>query len=559
MDPGMQPQARMDTPLDMLQQWESKQPDAVYLRQPIDRILHTWTWSEVGDEVRRMAAALKALGLPEGSKVALLSKNCAHWIMADLATMMAGLVGVPLYPNLKAETVRYVLDHSEAKAVFIGKLDDWPDMEPGVPEIVTRIYFPFYGHDDAPGLHWDALTHEHEPLNGHVDTDPEALGSIIYTSGTTGNPKGVMHRYHNFGFAATHAVRVLQVTPKDRFFSYLPLSHIAERLLVQMGSLYSGGSMDFAESLDTFASDLAKAKPTIFLGVPRIWTKFQQGILSKLPQSRLNLLLSIPIVSGLIKKKIKGGLGLDEARMCFTGAAAAPESLMKWFARLGIKLQEAYAMTENCCYSHATLPDSIKFGSVGKPLPLCEVRLGEHNEVQVRHEALMQGYYKDPEKTKEAFTEDGFLRTGDEGYIDPSGHLFITGRVKDLFKTSKGKYVAPSPIELRLSANTHVGQVLVVGDGIPQPIAIVVPSEEALKAAREDIVRGLEETMTEVNKVLDHHEHVRCCVVLDEDWTVENGLLTPSMKIKRNVVEKRHKANYETWYEASETVLWMRT
>jgi long-subunit acyl-CoA synthetase (AMP-forming) len=548
----------MQTPLDMVQKWESESPDKLYLRQPINRSFHTWTWKEVGDEVRRMAAALKAMNLPEGSKVALLSKNCAHWIMADFATMMAGCVGVPLYPNLKDETIRYVLEHSEAKVIFIGKLDNWEEMEPGVPDHVTRIYFPHYGHDDAPGLHWDALTHEYEPIQGHVDTDPDALGSIIYTSGTTGNPKGVMHRFHNFGFAATHAVRHLNVTPKDRFFSYLPLSHIAERLLVQMGSLYGGGSMDFAESLDTFAEDLQKAKPTIFLGVPRIWTKFQQGILAKLPQSRLNLLLSIPIVSGLIKKKIKSGLGLDQARMCFTGAAAAPKALMEWFAKLDIRLQEAYAMTENCCYSHATLPNAIKFGSVGQPLPLCEVRLGDQNEVQVRHEALMQGYYKDSEKTKEAFTEDGFLRTGDEGYIDPSGHLFITGRVKDLFKTSKGKYVAPSPIELRLSANTHVGQVLVVGDGIPQPIALVVPSEEALKAAKEEIVRGLEMTIAEVNKVLDHHEHVHTAVVVDEDWTVENGLLTPTMKIKRNVVEKRHKDQYPAWYEASETVLWMR-
>lgn len=554
----MQPQSRKPTPLDMLQQWESQQPDAMYLRQPIDRNLHTWTWKEVGDEVRRMAAALKAMDLPEGSKVALLSKNCAHWILADLATMMAGYVGVPLYPNLKDETIRYVLEHSEAKAIFIGKLDNWEDMEPGVPDHVTRIYFPFYGHDKAPGLHWDALTHAHEPIQGEVETDPNALGSIIYTSGTTGNPKGVMHRFHNFGFAAANAVEHLSVTTKDRFFSYLPLSHIAERLLVQMGSLYGGGSMDFAESLDTFAEDLRKAKPTIFLGVPRIWTKFQQGILAKMPQSRLNLLLSIPLVSGLIKNKIKSGLGLEEARMTFTGAAAAPKALMEWFARLGINLQEAYAMTENCCYSHATLPSAIQFGSVGQPLPLCEVRLGDQNEVQVRHEALMLGYYKDPEKTKEALTEDGFLRTGDEGYIAPSGHLFITGRVKDLFKTSKGKYVAPSPIELRLSANTHVGQVLVVGDGIPQPIAIVVPSEEALNAAKDDIVKGLQATMAEVNKVLDHHEHVHTAVVVNEDWTVENGLLTPTMKIKRNVVEKRHKANYPTWYEASETVIWMR-
>lgn len=556
MDPRHQSHEVLRSPLDMLYHWESTRPDEVYLRQPIDGQMHTWTWREVGDEVRRMAAALKAMDLPEGSKVALLSKNCAHWIMADLATMMAGYTGVPLYPNLNAETVRYVLEHSESKVLFVGKLDTWDEMKAGVPDGIRMVAFPFYGHEEYE--HWDALTAEHEPL-ADVDVDPDAWASIIYTSGTTGNPKGVVHRFHNFSFAATHAVRHIEVGTKDRFFSYLPLSHIAERLLVEMGSLYSGGTVDFAESLDTFAANLAAAKPTVFLGVPRIWAKFQQGILAKMPQAKLDRLLRIPFVGGLVKKKIQQGLGLREARHVFTGAAPTPASLIEWFAKLGIRIQEAYAMTENCCYSHVTLPGAIKIGSVGQPLPLCDVRLGQDNEIQVKHDALMLGYYKDEEQTRETFTEDGYLRTGDEGAIDAEGFLRITGRVKDLFKTSKGKYVAPAPIELSLSANTDVGQVLVVGSGLPQPIALVTPSEDALKRRAEDIRSGLERTLAEVNAALSQHEVVKRCIVLDEDWTVENGFLTPTMKIKRKVVENRHKDHYTTWYEASETVVWLRS
>lgn len=556
MDPRHQSHEVLRSPLDMLYHWESTRPDEVYLRQPIDGQMHTWTWREVGDEVRRMAAALKAMDLPEGSKVALLSKNCAHWIMADLATMMAGYTGVPLYPNLNAETVRYVLEHSESKVLFVGKLDTWDEMKAGVPDGIRMVAFPFYGHEEYE--HWDALTAEHEPL-ADVAVDPDAWASIIYTSGTTGNPKGVVHRFHNFSFAATHAVRHIDVGTRDRFFSYLPLSHIAERLLVEMGSIYSGGTVDFAESLDTFAANLAAAKPTVFLGVPRIWAKFQQGILAKMPQAKLDRLLRIPFVGGLVKKKIQQGLGLREARHVFTGAAPTPASLIEWFAKLGIRIQEAYAMTENCCYSHVTLPGAIKIGSVGQPLPLCDVRLGQDNEIQVKHDALMLGYYKDEEQTRETFTEDGYLRTGDEGAIDAEGFLRITGRVKDLFKTSKGKYVAPAPIELSLSANTDVGQVLVVGSGLPQPIALVTPSEDALKRRAEDIRSGLERTLAEVNAALSQHEVVKRCIVLDEDWTVENGFLTPTMKIKRKVVENRHKDHYTTWYEASETVVWLRS
>ncbi len=552
----MNPDMLVRSPLDMMFHWEETRPNDVYLRQPIDGQMHTWTWREVGDEVRRMAAALRAMNLPPKSKIALLSKNCAHWIMADLATMMSGHIGVPLYPNLNADTIRYVLEHSEARVLFVGKLDTWAEMRSGVPNSVKMIGFPFYGHDDF--VNWDFLTHDHEPIKGNEQPEPDDWASIIYTSGTTGYPKGVIHRYHNFGFAASHAVRHIGVNTKDRFFSYLPLSHIAERLLVEMGSLFSGGTVNFAESLETFAADLKAAKPTVFLGVPRIWSKFQQGILGKMPQAKLNRLLRIPILSGIVKKKIREGLGLNEARLVFTGAAPTPVSLMQWFAKLGIHIQEAYAMTENTSYSHVTLPGNIRLGCVGQPLPHVDVRIGEDDEIQVRHDALMLGYYKDPDQTAESFTEDGYLRTGDTGVIESEGFLKITGRVKDLFKTSKGKYVAPAPIELNLSSNTFIGQVIVVGDNIPQPIALITPSEEAAGKSASEIMASLSSTLAEVNRMLDHHENIKKVVVLNEEWTVENGFLTPTMKIKRRIVETKHRNQYPQWYEQKEVILWLQ-
>ena len=538
------------SPLEMLYKWEHEKPNEIFLSQPIDGIWHNWTWKEVGVEIRKMAAYLKSLNLPNDSKIALLSKNCAHWMMTDMAIMMSGHVSVPLYPNLNAETLREILIHSESKLLFVGKLDNYADMKAGVPSDIDCITFPFYAEDY---LKWDELTKDIIPMIESPIRAEKELATIIYTSGTTGNPKGVMHKFYNFSFATSNAVKSLKLN-EEVFFSYLPLCHIAERLLVQMGSLYSGGRVYFAESLDTFAANLAEASPTVFLGVPRIWTKFQQGILGKLPQKKLNILLSIPLVSFLIKKKIQKGLGLRKAANIFTGAAPTPVALINWFARLGINIQEAYAMTENTCYSHVSYNNKINVGSVGQALPLCDVKLSDEKEILIKHNALMDGYFKDEVETNKTIV-DGWLHTGDEGAIDENGFLKITGRVKDLFKTSKGKYVAPSPIEMKLSANKNIEQVCVVGTQLPQPIAIVVLSERGKNKAKSDLISSFKTTMEVVNPKLEGHEKIHNFIIVKEDWTVENKLLTPTMKIKRNAIEKLYQDNYKTWYEGDRVVL----
>ena len=532
------------SPLEMLYKWEQEKPNEIYLSQPIEGVWHNWTWKEVAAEVRKMASYLVSLNLPEQSKVGILSKNCTHWIMSDLAIMMSGHISVPLYPNLGSDTLNKILVHSETKVLFVGKLDNFSTMQAGIPEDMPCITYPFYSENYPK---WDDLTKNTTPLSDNVVRGENELATIIYTSGTTGDPKGVMHKFYNFSFATTNAVNALPFN-NDSFFSYLPLCHIAERLLVMMGSLYTGGKVSFAESLETFAANLSVASPTVFLGVPRIWTKFQQGILGKLPQKKLNILLSIPLVSTLIKKKIKKGLGLSKARNIFTGAAPTPVAIIKWFEKLDIKIQEAYAMTENTCYSHVSFKGKIKIGSVGQALPLCDVKLSERNEILIKHDALMDGYYKDEVETNKTII-DGWLHTGDEGEIDANGFLTITGRVKDIFKTSKGKYVAPSPIEMKLSANKNLDQICVVGDGIPQPIVLVVLSERGKEKSKKDLIASLVKTLEIVNPKLDKHEKLHNIVVVTEEWTIENNLLTPTMKIKRNAIEKIYKSSYADWYE----------
>jgi long-chain acyl-CoA synthetase len=545
---------KYQSPLSRLYHWEKATPNKIYLKQPIDGVWHTWSWEQTGQEARQLAAALAAQQLPPNSNIAMISKNCAHWIICDLAIMMAGHISIPLYPNLQPATIQQILEHCEAQLLFVGKLDDWDDMKAGVPEGIRCIALPFCKNDKCEN--WTSFVDKHQPLQGNADRKENEICSIIYTSGTTGMPKGVMFTFESFGFVGLQATDHLGFKSTERFFSYLPLSHIAERMLIEMISLYCGGQVSFAESLQTFPRNLAETKPTVFLGVHRIWTRFQQSILAKMPQKKLSLLLKIPILSSIIKKKIKKQLGLSEAPFILTGAAPTPPVLIKWFDSIGIKIQEAYAMTENCCYSHVTLRNNIKIGYVGQPLPHCQVKLGESNEIQIKHKALMTGYYKGDQMTREAFTADGFLKTGDEGYIDDDGFLKITGRVKDLFKTAKGKYVAPSPIEMKFSGNVDVEHICVVGSGLAQPVALITLSAEAKKRSAEEISSRLTGTLQHINSMVEAHEKLEKVVVLQEEWTIDNNLLTPSFKIKRNEIEKRYASFYSAWYDSKNVIIW---
>ncbi|WP_220813151.1 AMP-binding protein [Pseudomonas paralcaligenes] len=544
-------------PLEVFFERESRHPNKTYLIQPLGGgQVEQLTWAEVGEQARRTASWLRSLELEPGSRIAIISKNCAHWIVTDLAIWMAGHVSVPLYPNLTAESVRQVLEHAEARVAFIGKLDDWPAMAPGVPESVTTVALPLHADGSFDRL-WSDLQ-SCLPIQDTPRNHPDHLATIIYTSGTTGMPKGVMHNFGNFGFTAGHATELFGVNESDRALSYLPLCHVAERMFVELNSLYSGMTVFFAESLDTFVEDLRRARPTVFFGVPRIWTKFQMGVYAQMPAKKLDFLLSIPLLGRLVGRKVLRGLGLDAVRYALSGAAPVPDALLAWYRRLGLELQEVYGMTENCGYSHVCRPGRFKKGWIGQNNPGVEVRISEEGEVLVRSGSTMQGYYKEPGKTAEAMTEDGFLRTGDKGEQDAEGNLRLTGRIKEIFKTSKGKYVAPAPIENRLAVHTHIEQVCVVGDGLPQPLALCVLSEVARRESREQLESSLRRLLAETNQVLDKHEQLNGLVLVPEVWAVDNGFLTPTLKIKRASVENAYGAHFDTWGEGRGEVVWHR-
>ncbi len=544
--------------------WEKTAPDRIALTQPMGGgVIQDLTWAQVGEQVRRMATHLKAQGWEPGSKVAILSKNCAWWLMSDLAIWMAGYVSVPLYPTLGHDTVRQILNHSEARACFVGKLDDWELMKPGVPADMPCISYPLSPPDALQRFEgWDAVIARNEPMQGEVVRAADELATLIYTSGTTGKPKGVMHSFGNFAWAIATGAAAVGMTQQDRMLSYLPLAHVVERVLVEHGWLYTGMHVFFAESLDTFTTDLQRAHPTIFFSVPRLWVKFQHGVHHKMPAAKLNRLLSIPIIGGLVRRKVQKALGLDQCRFAAGGAAPMPVPLLAWYRKLGLPVNEGYGMTENLAVSNLTLAGKNQEGTVGPAYAGVDIRIdAATGEVQMRSPALMQGYYKEPELTRQTFTEDGWLRTGDKGQIDAQGCLRITGRVKDLFKTSKGKYVAPAPIEDKLVMHDAVEACVVTGANLGQPLGIVMLNAEALTssanpASRSELEKSLGQHLKTINETLDPHEQLKCLVIASTAWTVENDIVTPTFKVKRNRIEDAYSANYERWESSGQMVIW---
>ncbi len=540
---------------------EIKHANDPFLRQPFEDKWEVYTWAEVGQMARKLATGLKSLGLRDKAHIGLVSKNCREWIIADIAIMMAGYVSVPFYPTLQADQISEVLRLGDVDAIFVGKLDDWESMKAGIPAEMPMIKFPHY-KDNAKvdrGQDWNEFMNAHEPLQGKPSPDYDDIWTIVFTSGTTGTPKGVVQTYRTVD--STKIImehdNSLQVSHDgdNHFFSYLPLNHIAERVVVEMSALSYGGDISFTQDLAHFFKNLQDTRPTLFFAVPRIWTKFQMGILAKMPQKKLDMMLKIPIVGGMMKKKLLAGLGLDRARGTLTGAAPMSETQKNWYRKIGLYIFEGYGMTENCAITTTLNGKDIRPGSVGKARYGSELRIEpETNEILYKAPWNMIGYYKSPEKTAETL-KDGWLHTGDEGRLDEEGYLYITGRVKDTFKTSKGKFIVPSPIEWEFATNSDIEQICIVGLGCPQPMALIVPSEMGAAKSQADLRASLEATLKEVNTKMPNYRKVSTIIITKDVWGVENGLLTPTLKVKRNVMNQRYRDLFMGWHEDAESVV----
>ncbi|HBV77363.1 MULTISPECIES: AMP-binding protein [Vibrio] len=535
------PISELVLPHEMILKWSQERPNDVYLTQPINREIKEFTYFDVADQALSLVSALRGLGLKPKDKIALLSKNCAEWFITDLALMLGDYVSVPIFPTAGSDTIEHCITHSEAKAIIVGKLDD----DKATIEILNKfsdlisIGLPYQGVP-ACQHQFDELVDSHPPSEERPEHSSDTLMSIVYTSGTSGLPKGAMLTYGGFAWCASKIVEHIGLEADDRLFSYLPLAHITERVYVFGSSVLGGVPTGFAENLDTFIDDVKAHQPTLFISVPRLWTVFQQRILEKMPQRKLNILLAIPFLNNIVKKKIIAGLGLDKARVLGCGSAPISPALLHWYHSIGMNITEAWGMTETFAYSTINYPfRADKIGTVGTAGPGVDIKIASDQEIMVKGNGLFAGYYKNEEATKESFDNDGWLHTGDIGNIDDEGYLSIEGRKKDTFKTSKGKFVSPVPIEKKIFEHSRVEMMCLIGLGLPAPILLVIP-HSFKNFDRKRYERKTIKIIEMINADLESHAKIKGVLMIKEPWTIENNVLTPTLKIKRHVLEKKY-------------------
>jgi len=553
-----------DLPLQRIYSSELERASQPFLSQPRAGQIQAWSWSEAMLEIRRIVAWITEQNWPAGSRIVILSKNCAWWIMADIAIWMSGHVSVPLFPALRDESLAALFAHSEPVACFLGELDQPPPFQAEALQRVRFTRFPNAKPDHTPPSSddWQAIVRNRSPFEGRPIREASDLATIIYTSGTTGQPKGVMQSFRSLSLMGKSMEPALSPSPYplDRILSYLPLAHIAERAIVEMNSLMMPLHIFFTEGQPTFVEDLHRSQCTVFFSIPRLFLRFQQGVFEKVPEKKLERLLKIPIVSRIVRSKVLKGLGLQHARLVASGGAAIPVELVHWYRKLGLNFVEGYGMTETGI-THVPLPSRFRAGFVGNASAYADTRISDSGEIQIAGPMNLMGYYKDPDLTQRAFTDDGYFHTGDRGEIDEEGRLRIVGRLKEEFKTAKGKYVVPAPIEKLLSLSTMFESVCVLGSGMSAPfcLAVLVPDlrdAAASPSRRETLSKALAHELDRVNSHLDPHEHLRFLVVCHQPWTPDNGLLTPTLKVRRSVLEERFNNSFAKWEQSKVRVLW---
>jgi long-chain acyl-CoA synthetase len=565
-----------------------------------------WTptsWRAYGDEVRRCGRALLAVGFERGQVVAILGFNRPEWVVMDLACMAAGGAPAGIYTTSSAPEVGYILRHSEAPVVLVedaGQLAKVLQVRAELPHLRHVVLMRGAGKPEGLAaaadfvLTWDeflarAEGASPESLQARVDTiEPEQLACLIYTSGTTGPPKAVMLSHRNLTWTASAAVDVVGFAPADCSVSYLPLSHIAEQMFTIYGPVTAGAQVYFAESIEKVADNLKEVQPTVVFGVPRIWEKFYEGVTKKLAEAKgfkktiadwaggvgrayhaarnegrspgLLLELQYKLAHRLVFSKVRPALGLGRARMCITGAAPISARILEFFTGLDVVIREVYGQSEDCGPTSFNRIGRTRFGTVGPAFPGVEVTIADDGEILVRGPNVFQGYYKDPAATAEAL-QDGYLHSGDLGAFDDAGFLRITGRKKEIIITAGGKNITPRNIEELIERSPLVADAVVIGDQRKFLSALITLEPEAAAAlcrehggdasaahldarVRAEVQRAVDAANAELARV----ENIRKFTILARGFSVDDGELTPTLKLKRKVVAKHFEPEIEAMY-----------
>ncbi|MEO1169502.1 MAG: AMP-binding protein [Pseudomonadota bacterium] len=514
--------------------------DDLYL---IDHGTRSYTWRESVDAIEAIAKSLTTLLNGKGERVAILSDNCAEWILADWGIMLSGHVSSPLFTTMMAEKLAYVVDRLEVKLLFLGNTANWEAVEAVLPDDITIVSLPHIETAPSTMSFADFISlGEAQALS--QSPDPDALCSLILTSGTTGYPKAVMHSQRSL---LNVAQSFMQLTGQEhldeiRLFCHLPLGHIGEKTVSVVQSVLTGASITFSRGPEYFIEDLRCARPTLMLAVPRIWER-----LLAVAQDRFRIsgddaeTGSDPQQSNDLGAEVREYLGLDKVACFISGGAICPPYVKREFRRFGIDISDFYGQTEILPLTYqdggATVPDSV-----GTAAPGFDIVIGPDGEILGRGPGMALGYFKDEAKSAQTF-KNGWVHTGDKGRIDDNGYLFITGRVSEEFKTAKGKFVAPGPIEKRYSEIELVEQCALVGLGLTQPLILCTLSEAALGLAEDAIERQLLADTASLNRDLEPHERIGAILICRTSWTVEEGLLTHTQKIIRAKLAERFSAD----------------
>lgn len=532
--------------------------DQVYLKQAKQGVWTEYTWSEIMKLSRKVAAFLQQIGLQRGDRVSIYSKNCVEWFIIDFGITLAGMIGVPLFANQNSHGLHYVIRHADVQLVFVGKLDSHQRAFSALPSTVKTVNLTYHPNIETTYQWQDILACD--PLQEITIPEPESIYTIIYSSGTTGQPKGVLFNYATvtryIGILKDDLSRIIDVEDRHYLFSYLPLAHVYERASIQIVSLVLDSEVAFCESLEQFSRNLQATQPTVFAAVPRIWTLFKQQIEQRLSPHVLKMGLMIPVVSYFLKRKIQWQLGLSRCQFHVSGAAHLPQEILKFFTRLGIEILEGYGQTENFSYGTVSLPNRVRPGFVGRARFGTSVELSADGEILMRSPVLMQGYYKDEEATKHAFTSKGLLRTGDLGEIDADGNVKIYGRVSEHFKNQKGEYVVPSVIEEQVIQDELVAYCCLIGRMLPSNVLLLNLNDIAQKYIDDELKNKLRLLFRHVNVKLNGYEKISHFIVTSEKWTVDNHCLTPTHKVKRWVLESKYQNVIEHALKGQDTIVW---
>jgi long-chain acyl-CoA synthetase len=585
-----------------VKQWK----DRIAMRRKVYGIWRDITWAEYGEKAKYAALGLIALGMERGDRVAVISENNPEWLYSDMGIMAGGGVTVGIYTTDSSKQVKYVMEHSEARFYIaedeeqLDKILEVRDELPKLQQIVVMDMEGLRHFSDPMVMSFEELLETGKELDKTEPAlfeerlklaQPQDLGVLIYTSGTTGPPKGVMITHANmYGVLRAHFT-ANPPEPDDEMLSFLPLCHVAERVLSILGPLWAGYTISFAEDMATVPQNIREVSPTIFFAVPRIWEKFYSGLILRMKDStrleklafkgamavggkvsdyRLNMReppfmwkALFTIVDWTVLKNLKKFIGLDRARYCLSGAAPIAPDLLKFYHSLGVDMREVYGQTESTGPASIHYRGDTKFGTVGKPLPGIQFHIAGNGEILIKGPTVFMGYLNEPEKTSETIS-DGWLHTGDVGKIDEDGHIVITDRIKDIIITAGGKNITPSEIENQLKFSPFINDAVVIGDGRKFLTALImIDDENVTDYAQEnrvpfttyasltkapEITKLIQQEVEEVNKKFARVETIKKFRLIDVKLTEDDDEITPTMKLKRKSIESKFKEVIASMY-----------